>query len=85
VVLLLLLQLLHIHYVSLQEVDVTNEVDKFVVSSHCKIVDESVELAHFILDALNSLFQNLVQVGLVLRHLNLLLLGRDVGYHCRTS
>ena len=76
--LLLILQLLHVHYVSLQQVDVSDEVDQFVVSGHREVIDESVELAHLILDTFDSLFQNLVQISLILRHLDLLLLRRDV-------
>ena len=75
---LILLQFLDVHDISLKEIDVTNKVDELIVSSHGEIVDEGVELAHLLLDTLDSLFEDLVEVSLILRHLDFLLLGGDV-------
>ena len=75
---LILLQFLDVHDISLKEIDVTNKVDELIVSSHGEVVDEGVELAHLLLDTLDSLFKDLVEVSLILRHLDFLLLGRDV-------
>ena len=59
--------------VSLQQIDVADEIDELVVSGDCEVVDEVVEFGHFKLDAFDSLFEDLVEIGFIFVHLDFLL------------
>ena len=59
--------------VSLQQIDVADEIDELVVSGDGEVVDEVVEFGHFKLDAFDSLFEDLVEIGFIFMHLYFLL------------
>lgn len=57
--------------IPLKEVYISDQVVQLRVTRGCEVVYVLVELAHLILNSLNSLLQNGIQVSLSLAYLNL--------------